>query len=84
MPLLASVVPVLSVAGSPKFRAYDVDFGFGRPKKVEIVSVTKTGAMSVAESRDEQGGIQIGIGFPKDEMDCFKKCFIDGLKNLSE
>ncbi|XP_078152609.1 anthocyanin 5-aromatic acyltransferase-like [Carex rostrata] len=72
------VVPFLKVAGSPKFRVYDVDFGFGRPMKVEIVSATKTGAMSVAESRDEQGGIQIGIGFPKEEMDYFEKCFLDG------
>ncbi|XP_078165574.1 anthocyanin 5-aromatic acyltransferase-like [Carex rostrata] len=77
-------VPVLTVAGSPKFRAYDVDFGFGRPMKVEIISATKTGAMSVAESRDEQGSVEIGISFPKDEMDCFKKCFSDGLKLLSE
>ncbi|KAF3321449.1 malonyl-coenzyme A:anthocyanin 3-O-glucoside-6''-O-malonyltransferase [Carex littledalei] len=77
-------MPVLNIAGSPKFRAYDIDFGLGRPTKVEIISLTKKGVMSMEESRDEQGGIEIGIGFPKDEMDCFKKCFSDGLKLLSE
>ncbi|XP_078166350.1 phenolic glucoside malonyltransferase 2-like [Carex rostrata] len=77
-------VPVLTVAGSPKFRAYDIDFGFGRPTKVEIISATKAGAMSVAESRDEEGGVEIGIAFPKDEMDCFRKCFSNGLKLVSE
>ncbi|XP_078174854.1 malonyl-coenzyme:anthocyanin 5-O-glucoside-6'''-O-malonyltransferase-like [Carex rostrata] len=79
-----SQVPILSIAGSPKFKVYDVDFGLGRPTKVEIVSVAKTGAMSVAESRDEEGGVEIGIAFPKDEMDCFNKYFFDGLKLLSE
>ncbi|XP_078158730.1 anthocyanin 5-aromatic acyltransferase-like [Carex rostrata] len=77
-------VPVLSVAGSPKFKVYDIDFRLGRPTKVEIVSVVKTGAMSVAESRNEEGGVEIGIAFPKNEMDCFNKYFIDGLKPLLE
>jgi Transferase family len=76
--------PTLSVAGSPKFKVYDVDFGLGRPKKVEIVSTVKTGAMSVAESRDARGGVEIGLAFPKDEMDCFKKYFFDGLNVLSD
>ncbi|XP_078174634.1 phenolic glucoside malonyltransferase 1-like [Carex rostrata] len=76
--------PMLSVAGSPKFKVYDVDFGLGRPMKVEIVSAVKTGAMSVADSRNEEGGVEIGIAFPKDEMDCFNKNFFDGLKLLSE
>uniref|UniRef100_A0A0D3F575 Uncharacterized protein n=1 Tax=Oryza barthii TaxID=65489 RepID=A0A0D3F575_9ORYZ len=43
-----SGAPPLSVAGSPRFRVYDVDFWFGRPAKVDVVSVAKTGAMSVA------------------------------------
>ncbi|XP_078174867.1 malonyl-coenzyme:anthocyanin 5-O-glucoside-6'''-O-malonyltransferase-like [Carex rostrata] len=79
-----SGAPILSVAGSPKFKVYDVDFGLGRPTKVEIVSAVKTGAMSVADSRNEEGGVEIGIAFPKDEMDCFNKNFFDGLKLLSE
>jgi hypothetical protein len=53
----------LSVAGSPRFRMYNVDFGFGSPAKVEIVSVAKTGAMSVAEGRGGcSGGIEIEVG----------------------
>ncbi|KAJ3697190.1 hypothetical protein LUZ61_000895 [Rhynchospora tenuis] len=76
--------PVLTVAGSPKFKVYDVDFGLGRPIKVEVISATKTGAMSAAESRGDQGGVEIGIAFPKNEMDCFKKYFFEGLKLLSE
>ncbi|KAJ3678615.1 hypothetical protein LUZ60_002418 [Juncus effusus] len=75
---------ILSVAGSPKFRVYDVDFGFGKPNKVEIISATKTGAMSTAESREDEGGIEIGMSFTKSEMDLFKDYFSNGLKILSE
>uniref|UniRef100_A0A0D9V0U5 Uncharacterized protein n=1 Tax=Leersia perrieri TaxID=77586 RepID=A0A0D9V0U5_9ORYZ len=46
-----------SVAGSPRFRVYDVDFGFGWPAKVEVVSVARTGAMSVPECRGLLSGV---------------------------
>uniref|UniRef100_M8CR43 Anthocyanin 5-aromatic acyltransferase n=1 Tax=Aegilops tauschii TaxID=37682 RepID=M8CR43_AEGTA len=48
----------LTVAGSPRFRVYDTDFGFGRPAKVDVVSVARTGAMSVAEARSGGGGVE--------------------------
>uniref|UniRef100_A0A0E0NF05 Uncharacterized protein n=1 Tax=Oryza rufipogon TaxID=4529 RepID=A0A0E0NF05_ORYRU len=61
-----------SVAGSPRFRVYDVDFGFGTPAKVEIASVAKTGAMSVAEGRGGSGGIEVGIALPPEHMGRFR------------
>uniref|UniRef100_A0A453ISW2 Anthocyanin 5-aromatic acyltransferase n=2 Tax=Aegilops tauschii subsp. strangulata TaxID=200361 RepID=A0A453ISW2_AEGTS len=70
---------VLTVAGSPKFRVYDVDFGFGQPAKVEIVSVARTGALAVAESRRSSGGIEVGISLPADAMRRFQCCFHDAI-----
>ncbi|KAG6477787.1 phenolic glucoside malonyltransferase 1-like [Zingiber officinale] len=70
----------LTVAGSPTFKVYNLDFGWGRPKKVEITSIGKTGAISVAESRQEEGGVEIGLVRPKAEMQLFEKHFYDGLK----
>ncbi|KAM3315356.1 hypothetical protein ACQJBY_033841 [Aegilops geniculata] len=70
---------VLAVAGSPRFRVYDVDFGFGQPTKVEIVSVARTGAMAVAESRRSSGGIEVGISLPPDAMRRFQCCFHDAI-----
>ncbi|KAJ1695400.1 hypothetical protein LUZ63_012098 [Rhynchospora breviuscula] len=67
---------VLSVAGSPKFKVYEVDFGFGRPVKVDIFSVAKTGALAITESREEEGGVEITLGLPKAEMDRFEECFV--------
>ncbi|RWW14602.1 hypothetical protein GW17_00021614 [Ensete ventricosum] len=78
---IKSIVPQqpLSVAGSPRFRVYDLDFGWGRPKKVVITSIMRSGAMSLAESREEEGGVEIGLVLPKHEMDQFGTCFSDGL-----
>ncbi|WOL06201.1 phenolic glucoside malonyltransferase 1-like [Canna indica] len=73
---------VLSVAGSPRFRVYDMDFGWGRPRKVEIPSIRYTGAMAAAESREEEGGVEIGFVLPKHEMEEFEKHFTGGLIKL--
>ncbi|XBI42679.1 hypothetical protein VPH35_107535 [Triticum aestivum] len=72
---------LLSTAGSPRFRVYDVDFGFGRPAKVEIVSVARTGAMAVAESRGRNAGdgLEVGISLRPDGMRRFQKCFDDAV-----
>uniref|UniRef100_A0A0D3F577 Uncharacterized protein n=1 Tax=Oryza barthii TaxID=65489 RepID=A0A0D3F577_9ORYZ len=77
----ASDGPPLAVAGSPRFRVYDVDFGFGRPTKVDVVSVAKTGAISVAEGRG--GGIEVGVGLPPERMERFRRCFTDAVTWLS-
>ncbi|CAM0875067.1 unnamed protein product [Alopecurus aequalis] len=70
---------MLTVAGSPRFRVYEVDLGFGRPAKVEIVSVARTGAMAVAESRSSSGGMEVGISLAADGMQRFQKCIQDAI-----
>ncbi|XP_058099944.1 coumaroyl-CoA:anthocyanidin 3-O-glucoside-6''-O-coumaroyltransferase 1-like [Magnolia sinica] len=74
---------IFSVAGSPRLRVYDTDFGWGKPKKVEVLSIEGTGAMSLAESRDEEGGIEIGLALPDLEMNGFDSLFKEGLKSLA-
>ncbi|XP_020079883.1 coumaroyl-CoA:anthocyanidin 3-O-glucoside-6''-O-coumaroyltransferase 1-like [Ananas comosus] len=83
MQKILSILPEgpMSVAGSPRFQVYGTDFGWGRPKKVDLPSIEKTpGTVSLAESSDEQGGVEIGLVLPKDEMDAFQSCFYDELK----
>ena len=36
---------IITVAGSPRFDAYESDFGWGRPWKVEVVSIDKNEAI---------------------------------------
>lgn len=80
---IISLVPErpISLAGSPRYRVYDVDFGWGKPMKVEMTSIEKTpGTISLAE--DRQGGVEMGLVLPKPEMEAFGACFRDGLKLL--
>ncbi|WOL05416.1 hypothetical protein Cni_G14145 [Canna indica] len=72
----------MSIAGSPRYGVYEVDFGWGRPRRVEMTSIEKTpGTISLAESR-EGGGIEMGLVLPKSEMDAFIFCFGNGLELL--
>ncbi|KAJ0967290.1 hypothetical protein J5N97_024207 [Dioscorea zingiberensis] len=68
----------MTVAGSPKLGVYGVEFRWGRPKKVEIVSIERTSAVALAETRDEEGGIEVGIALPRHEMEQFASCFVNG------
>ncbi|WOL07064.1 malonyl-coenzyme A:anthocyanin 3-O-glucoside-6''-O-malonyltransferase-like [Canna indica] len=72
----------MSVAGSPKLKVYDTDFGWGRPEKVEVISISSSGAISLAENRGEEAGVEIGLVGSKSELDAFGACFFDGLKAL--
>ncbi|KAJ6792437.1 putative coumaroyl-CoA:anthocyanidin 3-O-glucoside-6''-O-coumaroyltransferase 2 [Iris pallida] len=77
--LLVAECPPLSVAGSPKFKVYDVDFGWGRPLKVEVPSIKETGALSLSDSRDVQCGLEIGLVLPKHDMEALVTMFKEGL-----
>ncbi|KAK9120208.1 hypothetical protein Scep_018301 [Stephania cephalantha] len=82
--LFESGARVLSVAGSPKFKVYETDFGWGRPKKVEVVSIEDSGAMSLFDSRDdENGGVEVAVVLSKLEMDAFASLFEDTVKILA-
>jgi hypothetical protein len=55
-----SVVPQrpMSIGGSPWYGVCDIDFGLGRPSKVELVSIDNTlGTVSLAESNGNRAGI---------------------------
>ncbi|KAK4483422.1 hypothetical protein RD792_010609 [Penstemon davidsonii] len=69
------------VSGSPKFDMYDMDFGWGKPKKFECVSIDGDGgAMSLCKYREFEGGLEIGLSLPKKKMEAFADVFYDGLK----
>ncbi|RWR93065.1 malonyl-coenzyme A:anthocyanin 3-O-glucoside-6''-O-malonyltransferase-like protein [Cinnamomum micranthum f. kanehirae] len=83
IPYFASIANehIVSVAGSPRFRVYDTDFGWGRPRKTEVVSIDGTGAVYIGDSRDEEGGIEFGLLLPTSEIGAFSSLFEEGLKS---
>ncbi|KAG7543843.1 Transferase [Arabidopsis thaliana x Arabidopsis arenosa] len=71
---------IVSVAGSTKFGVYGLDFEWGRPEKVVIVSINQGEAISLAESRYGNGGVEIGFSLKKQEMDVLIDLLHNGLK----
>ncbi|KAK9139578.1 hypothetical protein Scep_009259 [Stephania cephalantha] len=70
------------IAGSTQFGFYELDFGLGRPKKVELASIAKTRAIFFADSRNGDG-VEISLVRCKDEIDAFGLSFVNGLNDLS-
>ncbi|KAL6888427.1 hypothetical protein ACP4OV_009453 [Aristida adscensionis] len=74
---------LLAVSGSPRFRVYELDLGFGPPAKVDIVSAARTGVVAVAESRNSGGGMEVGVSLQPAAMDRFRKRFAEAVACLS-
>ncbi|KAG2261248.1 hypothetical protein Bca4012_013989 [Brassica carinata] len=70
-----------TVAGSTRLKVYESDFGWGRPVKVDIVSIDQGEAIGMAERRDQSGGVEIGMCLKKTEMDIVLSVFNNGLQN---
>ncbi|CAA7401914.1 unnamed protein product [Spirodela intermedia] len=66
-----------NVSGSPRFRMYDADFGWGgRPRRVELLSMNGNGKKA---GRDEEGGVQLSVSISRLRMDAFSSS-MDGLQ----
>lgn len=73
---------ILTIAGSPRLGVYKTDFGWGPPKKVEVVSIEDSGAMSLDDSRNGDSGLEIGMVGPEPELENFKCFYKAGLESL--
>ncbi|XP_074379851.1 malonyl-coenzyme A:anthocyanin 3-O-glucoside-6''-O-malonyltransferase-like [Apium graveolens] len=69
---------ITGIAGSPKFYFYNIDFGWGNPKKYEFVSEK----LSISGCKDAQGDIEFGLCLTENEMMGFSAIFGEGLHNL--
>ncbi|KAI4352455.1 hypothetical protein L6164_006705 [Bauhinia variegata] len=72
----------IGVGGSTRFGVYGIDFGWGRPVKVEIVTIDTNGLITMAESKDGNSGVEVGLLLSKHEMDRFASSFHAGLEKL--
>ncbi|KAI8010700.1 Malonyl-coenzyme:anthocyanin 5-O-glucoside-6'''-O-malonyltransferase [Camellia lanceoleosa] len=79
--LFGSVLHVM-VTGSPKLDLYGLDFGWGRPKKIEEIAIDRTHEVSLTESRDGEGGMEVALVLPRAKMDAFGSLFIKSFNGL--
>ncbi|KAL7219086.1 hypothetical protein ACSBR2_012210 [Camellia fascicularis] len=70
------------VTGSPKLDLYGLDFGWGRPRKIEEIAIDRTHEVSLTESRDGEGGMEVGLVLPRAKMDAFGSLFIKSFNGL--
>jgi Transferase family len=66
------------IAGSARWGAYDIDFGWGRPGRVELVSMNFDGEVSMFAGR-EKGSVQATVALAAEQMEMFAKAFLAGL-----
>lgn len=62
----------VTVAGSPRLGVYETHFGWGKPRKSELVHIDVSGAISLTENREDQDGIEVGLALSKAKMEYFK------------
>ncbi|BFG26533.1 hypothetical protein CerSpe_128070 [Prunus speciosa] len=72
---------MLTLAGSHRFGVYETDFGWGRPKKVEIVSIDRTRAISFSDPKTDAGVVDVGLVLDKHTVQVFASLFAKGLQN---
>ncbi|EYU24861.1 hypothetical protein MIMGU_mgv1a006931mg [Erythranthe guttata] len=76
----SGAVRAVGVSGSPKFDLCDADFGWGRARKLEVVSIDgEKYSISLCKSNGSEGGLEIGLSLPKERMEAFATIFADGL-----
>ncbi|KAL6136635.1 hypothetical protein ACLB2K_061930 [Fragaria x ananassa] len=66
---------IYSIAGSHRLEVYDTDFGWGRPKRVEVISIDRTGAISLLDSKNGGGGVEVSLVLKKHYMEAFDALF---------
>ncbi|KAL6143793.1 hypothetical protein ACLB2K_054488 [Fragaria x ananassa] len=70
-----------TLAGSPRFDFYnELDFGWGRPKRCEVINVDFDRCIYVSNGREEEGGIEILLALKREQMDSFCSMFKQALK----
>uniref|UniRef100_A0A7N0VBE2 Anthocyanin acyltransferase n=1 Tax=Kalanchoe fedtschenkoi TaxID=63787 RepID=A0A7N0VBE2_KALFE len=75
---------LLTVAGSPRLALYETDFGWGRPRLVEMVQIDASGAMYLTEARNEKGGVEVGLARSRAQLEAFSSIFQLGKDQLQQ
>ncbi|CAL1392319.1 unnamed protein product [Linum trigynum] len=66
---------LIAIAGSPKLKAYETDFGWGKPRKSEVVQVDSSASVALCESRDGGCGVEVGLAMARSKMEVFSGLF---------
>nr|WOE94916.1 anthocyanin 3-O-glucoside-6'-O-malonyltransferase [Gorteria diffusa] len=71
----------IGISGTPKLNFYDFDFGWGKPKKYETVSIDYNGSVSINVCKGSTQDLEIGLCLSGIEMEAFVNIFNGGLRS---
>ncbi|KAJ0434096.1 putative anthocyanin 6''-O-malonyltransferase [Helianthus annuus] len=71
---------IIGVSGTQKIKFYDTDFGWGKPKMFEIVSIDYNGSISITACKENDQDVEIGVCLPTTEMESLIRIFEHGLE----
>ncbi|KAI7754902.1 hypothetical protein M8C21_026688 [Ambrosia artemisiifolia] len=80
--LLSDGIPttIISIAGTPKVKLYDIDFGWGRPKKLERILLDYGASISIDAGKESEYDFEIGVCLTAMQMHAFVRVFNLGLE----
>ncbi|KAI4319827.1 hypothetical protein MLD38_033380 [Melastoma candidum] len=65
----------LVVAGSPRFKVYDTDFGWGKPRKFHRVHLDDSNGFGMSDARQGDDTIEIDVALDKSTMEKYAALF---------
>ncbi|CAN6172465.1 unnamed protein product [Urochloa humidicola] len=65
-----------AVGSSHRFMAYETDFGWGKPSRVELASVFGGELVTMLDSRVGDGGVQVSVALDRAVMEAFVAHFV--------
>ncbi|KAI6672878.1 hypothetical protein NL676_000784 [Syzygium grande] len=71
------------VVGSPRLKVYDTNFGWGRLTKSHMAHIDLNGAISLAQSRNGDGGVEVVLALTRACVEKFVSLFEKGLKQFT-
>ncbi|GKC59191.1 transferase, chloramphenicol acetyltransferase-like domain protein [Tanacetum coccineum] len=61
----------ISIAGTPKLKLYDIDFGWGKPKKLERISLDYGASISIDAGKECDKDMEFGVRLTNEQMEVF-------------
>ncbi|KAJ9550573.1 hypothetical protein OSB04_014618 [Centaurea solstitialis] len=71
---------MMGVTGTPKLKFYDMDFGWGNPRKLETITIDYNGSISLSACKESNEDLEIGVCLSATEMEAFVPIFKTGLE----
>ncbi|KAF0910750.1 hypothetical protein E2562_004736 [Oryza meyeriana var. granulata] len=76
---------IAQVSSSHRFMAYETDFGWGAPRRVELVSVYRMDVVAlVAAAQAAGGGVQVSVALDRAHMEAFESYFLQDSDTKSD